>query len=61
MARRAAQRGQPEGTNRLMKYLLRLILILVLLAVIAVVAYAYIGDLSPQRMPVSAPVELEAR
>ena len=61
MVQRTAQRGQPEGTNRLMKYLLRLIFILLLLAVIAVVAYAYIGDMSPQRMPVSTPLELEGR
>lgn len=54
-------RGQPESMNRLMKYLLRLILILVVLAAIAVVAYAYIGDMSPTRAPVSQPVELEAR
>jgi len=52
-------RGQPEGTNRLMKYLLRLIFILVLLAVIAVVAFAYVGDMSPQRAPVSTPLQLE--
>jgi uncharacterized protein (UPF0333 family) len=43
-----------------MKYIFRLVLILVLLAAIAVVAYAYIGDMSPQRAPVSEPVELEA-
>jgi len=43
-----------------MKYLVRLIFILVLLAVIAVVAYAYVGDLSPERAPVSTPLELEA-
>ncbi|WP_281272848.1 hypothetical protein [Roseinatronobacter ekhonensis] len=43
-----------------MKYLFRLILILVVLAAIAVVAYAYIGDMSAQRAPVSEPIELEA-
>ena len=50
-----AQRGQPEGATGFMKYLFRLILILVVLAAIAVVAYAYIGDMSPQRVPVSQP------
>jgi hypothetical protein len=55
------KKGQPESTNRLMKYLFRLILILVVLAMIAVIAYAYIGDLSPMRAPISEPVELEAR
>lgn len=54
-------RGQPEGTHRLMKYVFRLILILVALAAIAVVAYAYIGDMSPARAPISAPVQLEAK
>jgi uncharacterized protein (UPF0333 family) len=43
-----------------MKYLFRLILILVVLAAIAVVAYAYIGDMSPVRAPVTEPIELEA-
>ncbi len=41
-----------------MKYLVRLILILVVLAALAVVAYAYFGDLSAVRAPVSEPVEL---
>lgn len=44
-----------------MKYLFRLILILVVLTAIAVVAYAYFGDMSAQRAPVSAPVELDVR
>jgi hypothetical protein len=42
-----------------MRYLVRLILILVVLAAIAVVGYAYVGDLSPVREPVSQPLELE--
>jgi len=44
-----------------MKHLFRLIVILAILAAIAVVAYAYIGDMAPQRMPVSTPIELGDR
>jgi uncharacterized protein (UPF0333 family) len=42
-----------------MRYIFRLVLVLLLLAAIAVVAYAYIGDLTAQRSPVETPVVLE--
>jgi Tfp pilus assembly protein PilO len=42
-----------------MRYLVRLILIIVVLAAVAVVGYAYVGDLSPDRAPVSQPLELD--
>ena len=54
-------RGQPKGMHGLMKYLFRLILILVVLTAIAVVAYAYFGDMTARRTPVTTPIALEAR
>ena len=41
-----------------MRYLVRLVVILALLAAVAVVAYAFVGDLSPARSPVELPVTL---
>ncbi len=42
-----------------MRYIFRFVFLLVLLAGIAVIGYAYVGDLSPQRSPVETPVTLE--
>ena len=42
-----------------MRYIFRLLLILVVLGAIAVLAYAYVGDLTAQRTPVETPVTLE--
>ena len=42
-----------------MRYIFRFLLMLVVLAAIAVIAYAYVGDLSPQRTPTETPITLE--
>lgn len=44
-----------------MRYLIRLVVILVLLGGIGLVAFAYVGDLRPERVPVSIPVDVDAR
>ena len=38
--------------------LFKLIVFLILLAAVAVVGYAYLGDLEPDRMEVNQPIEL---
>ncbi len=42
-----------------MRYIFRLVLMLVFLAALAVLGYAFVGDLSPQRAPVETPITLE--
>ncbi len=42
-----------------MRHIVKLILILAILAGIALVAFAFFGDLSPERTPVSDPVTLD--
>jgi hypothetical protein len=42
-----------------MRYLVRLVLILGFLGGLAVLGYAFVGDLSPQRAPVEIPITLE--
>ncbi len=42
-----------------MRYIFRFVLMLVVLAAVAVVAYSYVGDLSPQRSTSETPVTLE--
>lgn len=42
-----------------MRYIFRLVFMLVIIAAIAVVAYAYIGDLTAQRTTVETPITLE--
>ncbi len=45
----------------MMGKLIRFLLLLVVLALIGLVAYAYLGDLSPRQETVSKPVVLDAR
>ncbi|MEP5759655.1 MAG: hypothetical protein ABJ327_10220 [Litoreibacter sp.] len=40
--------------------LLKLLVFLILLAAIAVVGYAYLGDLQPDRAEVTQPIDLDA-
>lgn len=42
-----------------MSGLLRVLLVVVVLALAGLVAYAYLGDLDPQRAPVAVPVEID--
>lgn len=42
-----------------MRYIFRFLFLLAVLAAVAIVAYAYIGDLTPQRAPVETPITLE--
>ena len=42
-----------------MRYIFRFLLILVVLAALAVVGYAFVGDLSPDRSTTETPVMLE--
>ncbi len=42
-----------------MRYIFRFLLMLVVLAAIAVIAYAYVGDLTAQRTTIETPLTLE--
>ncbi|MGY6549845.1 MAG: hypothetical protein ACXIU7_12700 [Roseinatronobacter sp.] len=42
-----------------MRYLFRLVLVLAVLAGVAVLGYAFVGDLSPQRSATETPITLE--
>lgn len=40
--------------------LFKLLVILILLGILGIIGYAYFGDLSPSRVEVNQPVELDA-
>lgn len=54
-----AKEGEAQERQAVMKYIFRLVLMLVMLAALAVVGFAFVGDLSPTRSTVEAPVTLE--
>ncbi len=43
-----------------MRRLLKLLVFLIVMGIVAIVGYAYFGELSPNRVEVNQPVELDA-
>lgn len=55
----AHTRGGLNGGERMRKFLIRLLGVIIVMGLLGFVAFAYIGDLSPQRAEVTVPVTID--